>query len=520
MSHLAIFHYHLNRGGVTQVIINQLRALDAALEDDEKQNVTLVYGGRRAAWPEQLTAQLGRIDLSLCELPALDYDQGGATDASLGQQLADLLASQGCAPQHTTVHVHNHSLGKNLALPDALRHLAQAGFALVLQIHDFVEDFRPDDYRRLRTAISAADPHAAASQLYPQAPHIHYAVLNDRDMSVLEEAGVPADRLHLLPNAVAPLDSLPPNPQSRDKLARRFGVPAESRYILYPVRGIRRKNVGEALLWSLLDETSARIGMTLPPLNPIERPSYERWKRLTEELRLDCVFDVGAQRGLSFAENMAAADLVLTTSVAEGFGMVFVESWLAGRPLIGRDLPEITSDFVHHGIRLDCLEPRFNVPVDWVGQDAFYAMTEEAYLHVLAAYGQQAEASTSLTRALEEKVQGGLIDFGDLNAVMQAKVIREVADSDLKRRRLADENAASARVLRRDSHEWDDLVASNAKAARNFYSVEPRGRQLLELYRRLAATPRDAPIEPLVAGERILERFLHPSRVRPIRFET
>ena len=37
------------------------------------------------------------------------------------------------------------------------------------------------------------------------------------------------------------------------------------------------------------------------------------------------------------------------TSLAEGFGMVFLESWLAECPLLGRDLPEITRDFVEAG---------------------------------------------------------------------------------------------------------------------------------------------------------------------------
>ena len=48
---------------------------------------------------------------------------------------------------------------------------------------------------------------------------------------------------------------------------------------------------------------------------------------------------MGAPGGLEFFENLAAADAVATTSLAEGFGMVFLEAWLAGRPLVGRDLP-------------------------------------------------------------------------------------------------------------------------------------------------------------------------------------
>ena len=53
---VAIFHYHLNRGGVTQVIANQLQALDA-VSDSEPVEVFLFFGGRKADWPEQITGE-------------------------------------------------------------------------------------------------------------------------------------------------------------------------------------------------------------------------------------------------------------------------------------------------------------------------------------------------------------------------------------------------------------------------------------------------------------------------------
>ena len=75
-------------------------------------------------------------------------------------------------------HVHNHSLGKNLALPGALQALGDAGQRLLLQLHDFAEDGRPLNYR-------------------------HYAVLNGRDLKLLGAAGIPPARLHALANPVS-----------------------------------------------------------------------------------------------------------------------------------------------------------------------------------------------------------------------------------------------------------------------------------------------------------------------------
>ena len=42
---------------------------------------------------------------------------------------------------------------------------------------------------------------------------------------------------------------------------------------------------------------------------------------------------------------MASAHRLVTTSVAEGFGLAFLEPWLFGKGLLGRNLPEITVDF-------------------------------------------------------------------------------------------------------------------------------------------------------------------------------
>ena len=91
--------------------------------------------------------------------------------------------------------------------------------------------------------------------------------------------------------------------------------------------------------------------------------------------------------------------------------------------------------------------------------------------------------------------------------------------SKARRRQLTDENPSCAEVLKRDPTSWNDLVAANSRAIEQTYSIGPRGRALIELYRTIDTAPRDAPIESLEAGERILHRFLDPKRLRPIRFD-
>ncbi|MBV8265505.1 MAG: glycosyltransferase family 4 protein, partial [Planctomycetaceae bacterium] len=408
---LAIVHHHLNRGGVTQVIINQLRALDLALKTERPWRVVLVSSGRRVGWPEQLPDQLGSIRLDMIEIPALDYDRDTAASPwGLARQIRERLQSRGFLTDDTILHVHNHSLGKNLSLPGALRILARDGFRLLLQIHDFAEDYRHENYARMTAALATMATDGAddlASVLYPQADHIHYATLNRRDWSILRDAGVPLSRLHLLPNPIPELGPLIARADARDRLARACGVPVDSPFVLYPVRGIRRKNLGESLLWSALIAGDWHFGLTLPPVNPAEQPSYLRWKRLAEELRLPCHFELGTLPGMTLTDLLVAADLILTTSVAEGFGMVFLESWLAGRPLVGRDLPEISADVVAAGMRFNGLRPRLSVPLEWVSRRAFSEALTRLYAWCLQSFGQGAADSTTLAAQVEESISDG-----------------------------------------------------------------------------------------------------------------
>ena len=518
---LAILHYHLNRGGVTRVIQNHLLALDAALGPGETVRAAVIYGGRHVGWDDALRDRLRSIGLTLHPLPALDYDEEqppGAAAAPLDPQLLDLLDKIEFRPGETVVHVHNHSVGKNAALPGAVVAAAEAGYALLLQIHDFMEDFRPANFRRTAERLGHGRPTAAwHGGLYPQAPGIHYGVLTSRDRGVLEAAGVAPDRLHLLPNPVPEPERLPPREPCRQRLAALFAVPPESVFLLYPVRCIRRKNVGEALLYSALAPSGTVVGLTLPPLNPAEKPIYEAWKDRAAAWELPCRFETGAPGALGFAENLAASDAIATTSVAEGFGMVFLEAWLADRVLVGRDLPEITRDFTRAGVGLDRLEPRLRVPLDWVGAEAFARMFSDAYRRTLEAYDRPGD--TSLHDVLDTKTRDGTVDFADLDEPLQAAVIAQARRRRAQRQRLFECNLELERSLGAGREADRALIAQNRRAIAEHYSPGAIGCRLVDAYRKALASPRPGPLEPLRGAGRILDCFLDPARFRPIRSE-
>ncbi len=560
---LAIVHYHLNRGGVARVIENQLLALDAVLDPASPWRVAVLYGGRKHGWDEALAGRLRAINLRLVEVPGLDYDNVDESDelggnkgnkgvgldydnaadgdpavddpggmASLASpcsktekhahasesmpphfrdtlflRLTDALKRLGFAPDQTVVQVHNHSLGKNVALSACVGALAEQGYPLLLQIHDFAEDFRPANYQRLSSL--------ALDHLYPQAAGIHYAVLNGRDHAILQGAGTAADRLHLLPNPVPTLGQLPDRAAARKRLQATFDVGPDERYVLYPVRGIRRKNLGEAMLVGLLSPPGTVAGLTLPPLNPVEMPVYTAWKRVAAELNLPCRFEVGAPGGLDFKENLAAADAILTTSLAEGFGMVMLEPWPAGRVLTGRDLPEITADFTEAGLRLDHLWARLAVPLGWVGAEHFAERLAEAYRRAVAAYDWS--PPTDWEAMLGAKIHDNEVDFGDLDESMQEDVLRAVLDARGGRQAVLKCNPGLEAILAVDARAATATIKHNVRVIEGQFSLVPSGRRLLELLLRVIDGPRGGPVGRLPRPERILGELLDPRRFRMIR---
>ena len=528
---LAVIHYHLNRGGVTRVIENQLRALDVVLDAGDPWRVSIFYGGQCKGWVTNIARELRSIRLSLVEVPGLGYDtldrptpdisspETGLPDLSNSLRLA--LERQGFGPGETVVHVHNHALGKNRALPTAVARLAEAGFCVLLQVHDFAEDFRPENYRRLVGDKNDKNTLGKGTDAgrYPQADDIYYATLNSRDQGILAAAGVEPRRLRLLPNPVPSLKGLPDRGTARRRLQQRRDVADTDRFLFYPVRCIRRKNIGEALLYSVLAPAGTVVGLALPPLNPAEIPIYAAWKDCARRLELPCRFEVGGPDGLSFKENLSAADAIITTSVAEGFGMVFLESWLAGRPLIGRDLPEISIDFRRAGLRLDWMEPALKVPLDWVGADHFRETFIATYQRVLKAYDR--DKPSDLDEAINFKTSGGTVDFADLDEPLQQTVIQRVAQSRRHRATLLEANRWLQRALSIDAASAAEAINENSQTIRGGYGLKTIGATLLALYSQIQQTnPKAAgqiKCQALPNAAAILDSFLDPRRFRLIR---
>ena len=437
---IAYMHYHLNTGGVTTVIKQQLAALSGQTEQ-------LVLTGLRppAPWavdtieiPElgyssQYTGTFQAIDTAQSVLRGIDARFGGPCDL---------------------LHVHNPTLGKNRHFLKILQILQQEGVKLLLQIHDFAEDGRPLVY---------------FPEAYPA--NCHYGVINQRDYQILLKAGLKPDGLHLLENMVS-VPPTSPAPLIRNPIA------------LYPIRAIRRKNIGETVLLSQFLKPGQTVAITLPPNSFSDIKSYEGWKKFVRDHHLNVVFDQGLQQ--DFADLVRSSEFLITTSITEGFGFSFLEPWLYGKFLWGRKLVETCRDFEANGINLDHLYTALRIPTSWIDLDRFRAKWRESVLSACRLFNFEI-SSTALTGAFDHLTSGGMVDFGLLDESSQKEAILRITADRRNSARLIAINPFLAAPGSR-SHDVG-LIEGNKQAILRQYNPDNYRGNLMAVYRQVCSNP-------------------------------
>jgi hypothetical protein len=432
-----------------------------------------------------ITGEAAETGVPLAVVEALRYDRfrnggGGRAEDSAGADLAaaDLAGALIKAMEDRwgeaadILHVHNPLIQKNSCLLPALNILNRRGIRLLLQNHDLAEDFRPDVY-------TAAE--------YPD--NCHYAVINSRDYSFLHRAGLKPQGLHLIPNEVSPIRETP-------------GL-ARTRY-LYPVRAIRRKNIGEALLLSLFIPPGRTVTITLPPTTAKDEKIYRRWIDFARELNLPMEFEAGAAHTLP--DMFGSAFCIITTSVKEGFGFSFLEPWTAGRAVIGRRIDYVCRDFEDGGIRFDHCYSQIPIPMAYISPPLLKHKMEQTMLAAYEAFGL--EAPEYMIRMMgEELLSLDSADFGCLDEELQEGIIRTLASNKAVFRDIADANPFLAGL--KDWREDKDLIARNKQKVAETYGRERISALLRAVYQKIVETP----VIQKLSKNMLLELYLDPHKL-------
>ena len=333
----AIVHYHLHPGGVTRIIGSQVQGL---LDVTKGGNLVVLCGNN--------DARTELAGVPILELPCLQYLPADKPDIDLEKEAATIISRIKEHAEGFILHCHNPNLGKNPALTLALYQLARERYRIVNHCHDFAED-RPLNLETLnRMAVKSGL--IIHDVLYPDFPGYHFVVLNSADYKRILDARIPEGRVHLVPNPVSVPANIPETGKSdlRRKIIEQLSLAPDRNLCTYPVRAINRKNIGELILLGVLFEDTCQFLVTQAPKNPDEIPGYERWKELCTQQGIRIKFEAGDV--VNHEELIGISDFCITTSTREGFGMVFLEPWVAGTPVSGRDLPGITGDLRNFGL--------------------------------------------------------------------------------------------------------------------------------------------------------------------------
>lgn len=478
--HIVIFHYHLQPGGVTEVITAMRRALLAHAPSVDR--VTLVSGSEenvdaiRTAvesiegsppaidiLPEigyKTRQSLARYDISRDSAPATGAGSGktdggetairgpvGQVDgesvargsSELSRRIAATLLER-YGGDGTIWWVHNHHLGKNPAFTRALYDVAAAHpeQRIVLHIHDFPECARYGNLRFLHAA--------GLEELYPDLPNLTWVVINSRDKRLLEKAGIKT--VHYLPNPVdtramefterderSPIASVDRG-QIRRRLAHAFGTEfpmfdPEAPILLYPVRTIRRKNVLEAGLIAALLRAPANLVVTLPGVSHQEKNYSALVEHAYKEGLISGLWGIGRrldEAGVSFDELQRGADAIISSSVQEGFGFQYIAPLLLGIPLIARRLDILADVEPLHADRPHVLYEEIRVPMTGPTLSAPQALLRFRYSERLDRLNN--DLPETIIRRLEGELvsllAGDTIEFSYLPAEMQLAILRDV----------------------------------------------------------------------------------------------
>ena len=249
--------------------------------------------------------------------------------------------------------------------------------------------------------------------------------------------GISEDRINLMPNPVVFNTSEGDGSilDRKREICIQLGISEEKPLITYPVRVIRRKNIGEFILLATLFPDANWV-VTQPPKNPIEIEPYKEWMNFTSENDIAIGWEAGTK--VDFERLLTVSDFCISTSIQEGFGMVFMEPWLLNTPVIGRNIPMVTEDMIKSGLEFTCLYDKLIV-------------SEDIQLH-------------------------------ELDIREQMHFILSVKNDPATRKGLLEGNPTIKNLLNLPDK---DLIARNKAVILNDYSLENYGKRLDEAYRRI-----------------------------------
>ena len=404
---IAFIHYSIGgRGGVTSVMRTNIKAL---LKLKKRIQITVIGSYKRDIIKNH-------IKVNYIGLPELDITKG-CCDRYAKQDIYDYMRDgeniyeklDKLLKGFDAVIIENPTIGVHPAATYAYYMFAKRNNELdrktkvIFRIHDFAEDRKGNFIDLLKYTGHENLPYWHQI-IFPKRGNLGFIVINSKDLEKIKSHGIiEEDKFFYLPNPVDD-DLVEKDNKTSEELSqhlhKKYKLKKDINFIYYPVRIVPRKNVEEAMfLTSLMDYYRPEDYCLLVSLEE----STDEGKRYAEKLKKfvkknnlrvviglnDCVTatrtkEKGKIKTFGIGDAYNISDKVITTSLLEGFGMFFIESWFVGKSIIGRDLPGITEDFKNHGINLEHLYSSL-----FIDKKDFKDFSEKEKLDMVARLGDK-----------------------------------------------------------------------------------------------------------------------------------
>jgi glycosyltransferase involved in cell wall biosynthesis len=353
---LLIIHYHLRPGGVRRIIELATPHLVRHFEGAIGSIVLATGEPPDPKWENLFRRQLAETPVEFFIEPAFNYlsEQALAAAQVQGRVRAALKTLfAGMQRKNALIWAHNLGIARNVLLTrEVTRTCAIRKLSLVLHHHDWWFDNRWLRWREMRR-FGFRTLTSVARAIFPAARSVHHLAINRSDAIHLRH-GFP-ESAGWLPNITE--CTMPPSVArvrwTGDWLRRKLNDRAAPVWIL-PCRGLRRKNIAEALLLTRWLRPEAWLVTTGGASSDDEKPFFNQLVAAARQhgwpLRPG-ILQGDETNKPSVAELLAASEAVLLTSIQEGFGLPYLEAAAARRPLIARSIPNVAPDLEQLGFR-------------------------------------------------------------------------------------------------------------------------------------------------------------------------
>lgn len=334
--------------------------------------------------------------------------------------------SEGKATE-TIVWAHNLGIARNMVLTEELFEACAARrIRMLSHHHDWWFDNRWQRWRDVRRA-GFHTLQGTARVTFRGGSKIRHAAINSLDAGIL--------RRHLgkmagwLPNLTGALREPEANEMGRtrrwveDQLGER-GAPV---WIL-PCRLLRRKNVAEALLLARWLRPEAWLVVT-GSASSNEEEHYAR--RLSEAARMKKwrmrlgLLQGDSPRQPGVPELLGVSEVVLLTSIQEGFGLPYLEAAAARRPLVARSLPNIAPDLRRFGFQFPHGYGEIRVPRELFDWGAEVKRQERLYRIWRRRLPSGCRREVGEPAILAQRHEHGPVPFSRLTLTAQLEVLAQ-----------------------------------------------------------------------------------------------